>query len=168
MSKLTNLDDLFLEELKDIYHAEIQLVKALPKIARKVSSDKLRETIEQHWEETKTHVERLEEIFEKLGQSPKTKTCEAMKGLLDEGDEILSATAEDAVRDAGIICAAQKVEHYEIASYGCLRTFATLLGREDVTELLDQTLEEEKHADQILTQIAENEINVEASAGAAS
>jgi ferritin-like metal-binding protein YciE len=167
MNKLINLEALFLEELRDIYHAEMQLVKALPKIARKVSSDKLCEAIENHLEETKTHVERIEQVFELMGQPAKSKKCEAMQGLLEEGEEILSANAEPPVKDAGIICAAQKVEHYEIASYGCLRTFAALLRREDVAALLNETLEEEKHADHTLTNLAESEINVEACACAA-
>jgi len=164
MNRLTTLEDLFMEELKDLYHAENQLVKALPKMAKKVSSPKLREAIEQHLEETKTHVNRLEEAFTRLGKPIKSRRCKAMHGLLAEGQEMLSASAEPAVKDAGIISAAQRVEHYEIAGYGCLRTYASLLGHEDIAALMNQTLEEEKNADETLTAIAENEINPQATA----
>lgn len=162
MNRLTTLEDLFMEEIKDLYHAENQLVKALPKIAKKVSSTRLRDAIARHLEETRMHVSRLEETFAKLGKPIKSKRCKAMHGLLAEGNEMLSATAEPSVKDAGIIANAQRVEHYEIAGYGCLRTYATLLGRPDIAELMTRTLQEEKNADETLTALAENEINPEA------
>jgi ferritin-like metal-binding protein YciE len=128
--KLDTLKKLYVEELRDIYNAEQQLVKALPKIAKAASSDDLHDAIENHLEETKGHVERLEQIFEGLDESPKGKTCHGMKGLIEEGSEILDAKGEDSVLDAGIIAAAQKVEHYEIATYGTLRTWADLLNED--------------------------------------
>jgi ferritin-like metal-binding protein YciE len=127
---LDTLKKLYVEELRDIYNAEQQLVKALPKIAKAAWSDDLRDAIENHLEETKGHVERLEQIFEGLDESPKGKTCHGMKGLIEEGSEILDAKGEDSVLDAGIIAAAQKVEHYEIATYGTLRTWADLLNED--------------------------------------
>jgi ferritin-like metal-binding protein YciE len=162
--KLENLHDLFVNELKDIYHAEKQLVKALPKIAKKTHSQRLRSAVEKHLEQTKNHVERIESIFEMIGKSATGKTCKAMEGLLEEGQEILSEDASPATKDAGIICASQKVEHYEIASYGCLRTFANHLGLDKAAELLGQTLREEEETDRLLTELAESEINVEATA----
>lgn len=162
--KLENLHDLFVNELKDIYHAEKQLVKALPKIAKKTHSQRLRSAVEKHLEQTKNHVERIESIFEMIGKSATGKTCKAMEGLLEEGQEILSEDASPATKDAGIICASQKVEHYEIASYGCLRTFANHLGLDKAAELLGQTLKEEEETDRLLTELAESEINVEATA----
>src|SRR5262252_4814512 len=164
-SKLNSLQDLYVEELKDIYNAEQQLVKALPKMAKKASSGELQNAFQEHLEQTKGHVQRIERIFASLGLPNKGKTCDGMKGLVDEGSEILDADGSDTVRDAAIIAAAQRVEHYEIAAYGSVRTFAEHLSRTDDVELLEQTLQEEKEADQKLTEIAESSINVEAEEG---
>jgi|ERR1043166_1005177 ferritin-like metal-binding protein YciE len=160
--KLDTLKKLYVEELRDVYNAEQQLVKALPKMAKGASSDELREALETHLDETKGHVERLEQIFEGLGESPKGKTCKAMKGLVEEGSEILDEKGEDSVLDAGIIAAAQKVEHYEIATYGTLRTWADLLNQEEAAELLQETLDEEGEADKKLNELAEEIVNPEA------
>lgn len=160
--KLDTLKKLYVEELRDIYSAEQQLVKALPKMAKGASSDDLREAIESHLEETKGQVERLEQIFEALDESAKGKTCQAMKGLIEEGSEILDEKGEDSVLDAGIIAAAQKVEHYEIATYGTLRTWAELLNEEAAAELLQETLDEEGEADKKLNDLAEEIVNPEA------
>src|SRR6185295_4357552 len=134
--KLDSLQTLWIEELRDLYNAENQLLKALPKMAEGASSPELKQMFEDHLEETKGHVERLEEIFEKLDEKPTGKTCKAMKGLVEEGSEILEEKGEEAVLDAGIIAAAQKVEHYEIASYGTVVAFAKILGEEDAADLL--------------------------------
>jgi len=160
--KLDTLRKLYVEELRDIYNAEQQLVKALPKIAKAASSDDLRDAIETHLDETKGHVERLEEIFEGLNENPKGKTCQAMKGLIEEGSEILDAKGEDSVLDAGIIAAAQKVEHYEMATYGTLRTWADLLNEEKAAGLLQETLDEEGEADAKLNELADEIVNPEA------
>jgi ferritin-like metal-binding protein YciE len=160
--KLDTLKKLYVEELRDLYNAENQLLKALPKMAKGASSDELRQAFEDHLEETKGHVERLDEIFEELDESPKGKTCKAMKGLVEEGSEILEEEGEESVLDAGIIAAAQKVEHYEIASYGTVRTWATLLGEEEAADLLQQTLDEEGEADKRLNELAEEIVNPEA------
>src|ERR1041385_4124046 len=164
--KLDTLKKLYLEELRDVYNAEQQLVKALPKMAKGASSDELKQAFEDHLEQTETHVERLEEIFKGLDESPKGKTCKAMKGLVEEGSEILEEEGEDSVLDAGIIAAAQKVEHYEIASYGTVRTFAQLLGEDEAAELLQETLDEEGEADKLLNQLAQEIVNPEALLGA--
>jgi ferritin-like metal-binding protein YciE len=161
-AKVKSLEDLFIDELKDMYNAENQLTRALPKMAKKANSDELRKAIETHLEETQNQIERLEKVFEELNQTAKGKTCQAMKGLIEEGTEIMEETSEDVVRDAGIISAAQKVEHYEIASYGTLVTFAKNLGYNKAAELLEQTLEEEKKTDQLLTDLAVSGINQEA------
>ena len=158
---LTNLGDLFLQEIKDIYDAEKQILKALPKMIKGVESEELRAALEEHETVTEKQVERLEEVFQMLEKPARGKKCVAMEGLLKEGSEILKEDGEPAVIDAAIIAAAQKVEHYEIASYGTLATFAELLGYEDIKDLLGQTLEEEKETDEKLTEIA-SEINVEA------
>jgi ferritin-like metal-binding protein YciE len=160
--KLDNLRKLYIEELRDLYSAENQLLKALPKMAKGASSDELRQAFENHLGETEGHVERLETIFEDLDESPKGKTCHAMKGLVEEGSEILEEEGEESVLDAGIIAAAQKVEHYEIASYGTVRTFAELLGEKDAAKLLQQTLDEESAADEKLNELAEGIVNPEA------
>ena len=160
--KLDTLEQLYISELRDLYSAENQLIKALPKMAKAASSDELRNAFEKHLEQTKQHVERLEQIFEQLDESPKGKTCRAMKGLIEEGSEILEEDGEDSVLDAGIIVAAQKVEHYEIAGYGSVRTFATLLGQDEAAELLQSTLDEESDTNENLTQLAENIVNPEA------
>jgi len=159
---MTTLQDMFELELKDIYYAEKALVKALPKMAKGANSDKLRTSIEEHLEQTKGHVERLERVFELIDVPAKGKKCEAMEGLIDEGASMLEEDAEPDVLDAGIIAAAQKVEHYEIASYGTLCTWAKQLGLEDAVDLLGETLEEEKQTDMKLTELAESEINAAA------
>lgn len=158
--KLKSLQDLFADEIKDLYSAETQIVKALPKMAKAASSSELKEAFEEHLEQTKEHVERLEEICEKLDLNPKGKKCKAMQGLIEEGVEIISEGGEPMVLDAALIAAAQRVEHYEMAGYGCARTFANQLGHEDVAAILQQTLDEEGEADKKLTQIAESEVNV--------
>ena len=160
--KLDTLKKLYIEELRDVYNAEQQLVKALPKMAKAASSDDLRDAIENHLDQTKGQVERLEQIFEGLDESPKGKTCQAMKGLIEEGSEILEEKGEDSVIDAGIIAAAQKIEHYEIATYGTLRTWADLLNQDEAAGLLQETLDEEGDADKTLNELAEDIVNPEA------
>ncbi len=157
--KMMTLRDLLIEQLKDLHSAEMQLTKALPKMAKAVTKEQLREAILSHLEETKVHVERLGQMFEQLDAKPGRKKCKAMEGLLAEGDEVVAEDAEAMVHDAAIIAAAQRVEHYEIAGYGCARTFATLLGENAVAELLQQTLDEEAAADEKLTEIAMSGIN---------
>jgi ferritin-like metal-binding protein YciE len=160
--KLLSLEDLFHEELRDVYDAERQLVKALPKMAKAASSDELRQAFEEHLDQTRGHVERLERVFETMGKKARGKTCEAMEGLIEEGENIIDADGEDMVRDAGLIAAAQRVEHYEMAVYGCLRTWARQLDKHDAADLIEQTLNEEKEADHKLTQIAESMVNLAA------
>ena len=160
--KLDTLKTLYINELKDLYNAEGQLVKALPKMAKAAASDELQEAFEKHLEQTKAHVDRLEEVFEDIGEKPKGKTCKAMKGLIEEGSEILKEDGEESVIDAGIIVAAQKVEHYEIASYGSVRTFAQLLGKDRSADLLQRTLDEESEANEVLNKLAEDIVNPEA------
>jgi len=157
--KLTSLEDLLHEELKDLYSAENQLIKALPKMAKAAYSDELREAFENHLAETEVQVERLEQIFERLGIKPGRKKCKAMEGLIAEGQEMIAEDAEEMVHDAALICAAQKVEHYEIAGYGCARTFAQLLDDTETVELLTATIEEEGNADKKLTEVAMSGIN---------
>ena len=163
--KLDNLRKLYIEELRDLYNAETQLVKALPKMAKGASSEELQRAFEDHLEQTEIHVERLEEIFEGLDESPKGKTCKAMKGLVEEGSEILEEDGEDSVLDAGIIAAAQKVEHYEIASYGTARSWAKLLGEEEAGDLLQETLDEEGEANKLLNELAQEIVNPDALSG---
>jgi ferritin-like metal-binding protein YciE len=154
------LNKLFIDELKDIYWAEQHLTKALPKMAKAATTDELRNAIQKHLSETENHVTRLEHVFDSIGEKASAKKCEAMAGLIKEGDEIVAETEKGSItRDAGIISAAQKVEHYEIASYGTLKTLATVLGYNEAAELLSATLQEEKGADDTLTQIAESSIN---------
>ncbi len=153
MSKLKSLRDLYIEQLKDLHSAELQLTKALPELARAASDPALKAAFEEHLEQTKIHVERLEGICRELDVSPKGHRCKAMKGLIAEGKEMMAESAEPAVRDAGLIAAAQRVEHYEIAGYGCVRAYAAVLG-DQATELLQQTLDEEADADHRLTEIA--------------
>ena len=160
--KLDTLQKLYTEELRDLYNAENQLLKALPKMAKGASSEELKDAIEKHLEQTKGHVQRLEQVFEQLGEKAKGKTCRAMKGLVEEGSEILEQDGDDSVIDAGIIVAAQKVEHYEIASYGSVRTFANLLGQNKAAELLQATLDEESEANELLNKLAESVVNPEA------
>jgi ferritin-like metal-binding protein YciE len=160
--KITTLEDLLADELKDLYSAENQLVKALPKIAKAVDSPDLRSALEDHLKQTETHVERLERICEKLDISPKGKKCTGMEGLIGEGREILNSEGESNPLEAGVIGAAQRVEHYEIAAYGTARAHARQLGFVEIANLLGQTLQEEKQADEKLTSIAENQVNVQA------
>jgi ferritin-like metal-binding protein YciE len=160
--KLDTLQKLYVSELRDLYNAENQLLKALPKMAKAASSEELKDGFEKHLEQTKGHVERLEEIFEGLDENPKGKTCKAMKGLIEEGSEILKEDGEESVLDAGIIVAAQKVEHYEMAGYGSVRTFAQLLGQNKAAELLQTTLDEESETNEILNKLAEGVVNPEA------
>ena len=167
--KTKDFRDLFELELKDLYSAEKQLTKALPKMAKAATNEELKEAFESHLEETQGQVERLEKIFNQLDISfSRVEKCKAMEGLIEEGKKMLEEGLEPHVLDAGLICAAQRVEHYEIAGYGCARTFARQLGHEEVAELLQQTLDEEGNADKKLTEIAESVINQEAeTAGAA-
>jgi ferritin-like metal-binding protein YciE len=160
--KLKTLQALYVDELKDLYSAENQLLKALPKMAKAATAPELKEAFENHLEETRGQVERLETIFEELDVSPKGKKCKAMEGLVEEGSEMIKEEAEPTVKDAGLIAAAQRVEHYEMAGYGTVRTFATLLGYEKAAKLLQETLDEEAGADEKLTELANSVINVEA------
>jgi len=162
MSDMQSLADLLQDELKDIYDAEKQLTKALPKLAKKASNDELRDAIQQHLQETEGHVEKVEQAFEMLGLTAKTKRCEGMKYLIEEGSEMIDDADEGATRDAIMIAAAQKVEHYEIAAYGTLRTWANLLGKDDAAAIFEEILEEEKAADTKLTEVAETAINAQA------
>jgi ferritin-like metal-binding protein YciE len=159
------MDELFVDELKDLYSAEKQITRALPKLVKAATSDDLRQAFQSHLEETNGHVARLEKAFEILGKSPKGKTCVGMKGVLEEGAEVLEDTDKGEVRDAGLISAAQRVEHYEMAGYGSARNFAKLLGQDEIAELLEETLEEEKAADKKLTSISV-QVNAEAQAAA--
>jgi ferritin-like metal-binding protein YciE len=156
------MQDLFLGQIMDLYDAEQRLVKALPKMADAATSPQLRQAFEQHLEETRGHVDRLERIFGRMGQKAKGETCDAMKGLISEGEDIVSDIDASPLRDAGLIAAANRVEHYEIAGYGSARTFATQLGLTDAASLLQQTLEEEKRADATLTRLAESSVNSQA------
>ncbi|HSU86574.1 MAG TPA: ferritin-like domain-containing protein [Chthoniobacterales bacterium] len=160
--KLDSLRTLWVEEMRDLYNAENQLLKALPKMAKTASTPELKEAFETHLEETRTHVERLDEIFDKLGKKPTGKTCKAMKGLVEEGSEMMQEDGPDSVIDAGIIAAAQRIEHYEIAGYGTARTFASILGEDEAEDLLQETLDEEGAADEKLTEIAESVVNEDA------
>ena len=148
------MEELFVDELKDLYSAEKQITKALPKIAKGVTSEELKQALLDHLEETNGQVARLEQVFGILGKRPAGKTCIGMKGVLEEGSEMLEDTEKGEVRDAGVISAAQRVEHYEMAGYGSARAFAKLLGQSEIADLLEQTLEEEKAADKKLTSIS--------------
>jgi ferritin-like metal-binding protein YciE len=163
--KLHSLKDLYIEELKDLYSAEKQLLQALPKLSEAVSSSTLREAFEQHTEETQGHVDRLEQVFKNLSATPGGHKCEAMAGIIKEANELLEADADPDVLDAAIIAAAQRVEHYEIAGYGCARTYANMLGRKGDVTLLQETLDEEGMTDKKLTELAERHINEKALAG---
>ena len=159
--QLSNLRDLLVEELRDLYSAENQLLKALPKMAKAATSKPLKNGFTKHLKQTEGHVNRLEKVFARLKASPRGKTCHAMEALIKEGDELMKEDAEPEVLDAGLIAAAQRVEHYEIAAYGCVRTYAKLLGDKESARLLDTTLKEEGATDKQLTKLAEK-INVEA------
>ncbi len=157
--EMNALKELYINELKDLYSAENQLVKALPKMAKASDSDELRTAFEEHLEQTREHVARLEKIFEALDETPKGKKCKGMEGLIEEGGELIEEDPGPEELDAGLISAAQRVEHYEIAGYGCVRTYANLLGESEAVSLLEQTLAEEKETDEKLTELAE-QINV--------
>ena len=158
---MESLKDLFVEEMKDLYSAENQILKALPKMVKKATSPDLKSGFEKHLKETQVHVERLEKIFQELDLSPKGKKCKGMEGVLADGKDLMEEKAEPEVMDAGLIGAAQHVEHYEIAGYGCVRAYAELLGHTHFAKLLQQTLDEEKATDEKLTELARS-INVEA------
>jgi ferritin-like metal-binding protein YciE len=166
--KIDSLNTLLEEELKDIYSAEKQLTKALPKMVKKASSPELKSALQEHFEITKRQAERLERVFKELGKSAKAKTCEAMKGLIEEAEDMMSEDAEESVMDAAIIGCAQKVEHYEIASYGTVKTWAQRIGADRAARLLDETLQEEGEADKRLTAIAEGMVNEQAQSGGGS
>jgi ferritin-like metal-binding protein YciE len=163
-AKEKNLNDLFLDTLKDIYYAEKQILKALPKMAKAAHSGPLRAAFEKHLGETEGQVERLERVFELIDKPARGKTCEAIQGLLDEGKEIMEEYKGTEALDAGMVAAAQAVEHYEIARYGTLKQWALQLGIKDAVRLLDQTLQEEKKTDEALTSLAEASVNLEAAA----
>ena len=161
MVKLKSLDDLLVHELQDIYDAEKQITKALPKMIKAASHPELQAAFEEHLEQTEGQIERLEQVFKVLGMPAKGKRCDGMAGLVEEGNKMMSENADPAVMDAALISAAQKVEHYEIASYGCLCTYAEMLGYEQAHDLLGQNLEEEETTDEKLTVLAESVINLE-------
>lgn len=160
--KLETLKDLYVDVLKDLYDAENKIVKALPKLAKAASSPELQQGFRQHLEQTEGHLERLNQVFRYLGEAAKPKKCKAIEGLLEEAEELLEAESDSEALDASLIAAAQKVEHYEIASYGCARTYAKVLGQNDAAELLEQTLKEEKQTDEKLSELATTQINIAA------
>jgi ferritin-like metal-binding protein YciE len=164
--EIDSLRKLYVEELKDLYSAEKQILQALPKMVKKATHPKLKSAFQDHLKVTEGHVERLDRIFEALGKPARGKKCKAMEGLLEEGKEMMSEDMEDDVMDAALISAAQRVEHYEMAGYGTVRTWAEQMGETAAAKLLQQTLDEERDADTSLTQLAETSINVEAMAGA--
>jgi ferritin-like metal-binding protein YciE len=161
MSNLNSLQDLFIDEIKDLYSAEKQLIAALPKMAKGATNEELKNGILEHLEQTKGHVARLEQVFEIIGEKAQPKTCKAMQGLVEEGSEVLEEKGSPAVLDAAIIACAQRVEHYEIAAYGCVKTYAKLLGYDDAEQLLNETLQEEGETDEKLTKLSKS-INKEA------
>jgi Uncharacterized protein conserved in bacteria len=156
------LETLMLETLKDIYHAEKQILRALPKMAKAASSDELRNSLEQHRKETEGQIERLEKVFEALDKTPRGKTCEAMQGLIAEGQDIMEDFSNSDALDAGLVAASQAIEHYEISRYGTLRTWAQQLGMDEAAKLFEQNLEEEKRTAAMLTKMAEAEVNRQA------
>lgn len=161
---MNSLNDLFVETLKDLYYVEKKLLKTLPKMAQKASSADLKQAIQSHLSETETHVQRLEQVFELIDQKATAKTCQALEGLIREAEEVMGEITDEQTLDAAIISSAQTVEHYEIARYGTLACWAAEIGNSDVAELLEQTLEEEKAADETLTAIAEDAVNQRAAA----
>jgi len=165
MANMESLEELLQEELKDIYDAEKQLTKALPKLAKKATTPDLQDAFEEHLRQTEQHMERLEQVFDQLGMPVKGKTCKGMKNLIAEGNDMIADADDDATRDAIMIAAAQKVEHYEIAAYGTMRTWANVLGHREIASMLEDTLEEEKETDQKLTGIAEGFVNQAATEG---
>lgn len=160
--ELNTLRDLYIDELKDLWSAEKQLVKALPKMAKAANDPELSKAFMTHLRQTERQVQRLEQIFEELGESPRGKKCVGMEGLIEEGNELIKEKPDDDVLDAGLISKAQHVEHYEIAGYGTVRTYAQVLGEERQAQLLQETLDEEGEANKLLTQLAESSINIEA------
>ena len=164
MAKDKDLNDLFLDTLKDIYYAEKQILKALPKMAKAATSDKLRAAFEKHEGETEGQIERLEQIFELLGKPARGKTCDAIMGILEEGKEIMDEYKGTSALDAGLLAAAQAVEHYEISRYGTLKTWASELGMKDAVRLLDETLKQEKTTDEALSKLAVSAVNLAAAA----
>lgn len=160
---MRSMDDLFHALLQDVYFAEKELLKTLPKLAKKSANETLRQAFTDHCDETEEQIARLEKVFEVIGKKPRGKTSEAMLGIIAEGQHVIDEVEDDAVRDAGILAAGQAAEHYEIARYGTLRAWAELLGQDEVVELLSETLEEEKHADELLSSIAEGGVNESAS-----
>src|SRR5512132_3244027 len=160
--QIDSLEKLFVEQLKDVYSAEKQIVKALPRMSKAAGDQELKKAFDTHLRETEKQVQRIERIFNDLGKTPQAKKCVGMEGLIEEAKELLQEDVDEDVLDAGLIAAAQKVEHYEMAAYGCLKTYAGLLGNDTAVKLLEETLNEEKKADQLLTEIAERSINVEA------
>ena len=161
-AKEKTLNDLFLHTLKDVYYAEKQILKSLPKMAKAAESEELKQAFETHREETQGQIERLEQVFEMLGKPARGVQCEAIMGIIEEGKEVMEDFAESEALDAGILAAAQAVEHYEITRYGSLKTWAQELGMADAAKLLDQNLQEEKKTDQLLTQLAEARVNTKA------
>lgn len=160
--KIESLKELYMDELRDVYDAEHQILDALPKMEKAATSKELKAAFREHLEETKGQVERLERVFERMGEKPKRKTCKAMKGLISEGEEMVKSRGDDDTRDAGLIASAQRVEHYEMAAYGTLRTYAKTLGETEMARMLQETLDEEAAADSKLTKLAESGINAEA------
>jgi ferritin-like metal-binding protein YciE len=156
---MQTMNDLFYALLQDIYFAEKELLKTLPKLAKKSANEKLSQAFMDHRDETEEQVKRLEKVFEAIGKKPRAKTCDAILGIVAEGQEVIDEVEDEAVRDAGILAAAQAAEHYEIARYGTLRAWAELLDQEEAVELLSETLDEEKRADELLTSIAEGGVN---------
>ncbi|WP_046865737.1 ferritin-like domain-containing protein [Microvirga massiliensis] len=161
-AKQKTLDDLFLHTLKDIYYAERKILRNLPKMAKAAESQELKQAFEKHREETQGQIERLEQVFELLGKRAQGVTCEAINGILEEGESVMEDFGESEALDAGILAAAQAVEHYEIVRYGTLKTWAQELGMNDAVKLLDQNLQEEKKTDELLTQLAEARVNTKA------
>jgi ferritin-like metal-binding protein YciE len=158
-AKQKTLNDLFLETLKDMYHAEKQILRALPKMAKAAESDELRQAFQTHRDETEGQVARLEQVFEMIGKPARGKPCEAIKGIIEEGKEVMEDFEGSDALDAGLVAGAQAVEHYEISRYGTLKTWATQLGMPDAAKLFDETLQEEKKTDQLLTKLAESSAN---------
>lgn len=162
---VSTMEELLIDELKDIYNAEKQITRALPKMVKATTSPELRQAFESHLEETQGQIERLDKVFEILGRSARGKTCHGMQGVLEEGAEVIEDTKKSPLRDAALISAAQRVEHYEMAAYGCVREYARLLGQKEIVQLLEQTLEEEKAAGEKLSSLSES-VNSEAMSAA--
>ncbi len=162
--EMETLKDLYVEELKDLYSAENQIIKALPRMIKAASHPELKQAFTKHLKETQVHASRIEQVCDDLGVSPRGKKCVGMEGLLEEGKDLIKEKPDQDVLDAGLIAAAQHVEHYEMAGYGCVRTYARQLGYATQADILQTTLDEEGHADKVLTQIAESSVNIEAEA----